>query len=194
MEQRRAWRGAGGLPAPSGAPVPRRLLKGPTRISQGQLKGVGVEESGGGGGGSGLPGAGGPEWGAQNPLRCPGGPQIPQSSFPSSHGTPMLATQLLTTTSLDPGPCSPWGPAHFLPHPPHSCRLGLRRGPPAGTEWYKARSIGPGLCSLRPGPEGEGRLALLSASASPPLEQRMRGHGGLGGAKRRGVNPFSPSP
>lgn len=141
-----------------------------------------------------MPGAGGPEWGAQNPLRCPGGPQIPQSSFPSSHGTPMLATQLLTTTSLDPGPCSPWGPAHFLPHPPHSCRLGLRRGPPAGTEWYKARSVGPGLCSLRPGPEGEGRLALLSASASPPLEQRMRGHGGLGGLRDAGSTPSHQVP
>lgn len=44
-------------------------------------------------------------------------PRLLYLDFPSSHGTSMLATQLLTTTSTDPGPYSPWAPAHFSPSP-----------------------------------------------------------------------------
>lgn len=60
-------------------------------------------------------------------------PRLLSLAFSSSHVSPMLATQLLTTTSWDPGPYSPWAPAHFLPLPhipatsgsSESCQLAL---------------------------------------------------------------------
>lgn len=73
-----------------------------------------------------LAGAGEPEWGPPDTFPTPlEDPRVLCLTFPSSHETPMLATQLLTP----PPQILPPVPLGLLPTsspPPYACHLSLR--------------------------------------------------------------------
>lgn len=182
----------GGLPAPPSAPVPRRLLKGPTQISQGQLKGVGVEESWGGG--SGLPGAGGPEWGARCPLCCPGRPQIPWCSLSLISWDPHVGHPASDHHLLGSRPPLPLGPC---PLPPPSPTSVPPQSPVRAASWHwLVRGTENQPRTVRPEAWLEGEGAPCPPERLSESTARRHNEGALrsGEAKGRGVNPFSPSP